>query len=297
MNRNQSRVLLGCALLVVLMCAYPPFTLDLGATRPKLNLGYGWLFQPPQRGALIGTVNISLLVLQLGVVCLIGVLLYLALGNAGGGTEGVSPGVGILAHSNTPQSQLQSQPITSDMRPAPWRRLFARTLDMSLISAVSALILIRVRTQSSGHRLSKFFESVDGWAAFTLLWTPGLLLIEWVILVIIGNTLGKALYGLAVERDDKLRPAPWSTLCRLLRLWGSGLGFSLPIIGILTCLYQYMRLSRRGQTSYDSSFAKVSAVQVGGGRLALAGVLTITAIAASLACGLALLSAPVAPIR
>lgn len=77
MNDKQRNVVIGAIIAVIVALAYPPFHLH---ARPGIiiNLGYSWLWEPPARGSLFGTVNVSLLVVEwLAIALVAGALWWL----------------------------------------------------------------------------------------------------------------------------------------------------------------------------------------------------------------------------
>lgn len=60
-RRNSVLLVVICTIAIMLL--FPPFQI----TYPNggvMNMGYGWLFDPPRRGAYVATVNVSMLVIQ-----------------------------------------------------------------------------------------------------------------------------------------------------------------------------------------------------------------------------------------
>ena len=69
MNENQKKVCQAIVIAIVAMTLYPPFHFQ-GLNGVVLNLGYGWLLDPPHySGTILGSVNIGMLLMQwLGVL-------------------------------------------------------------------------------------------------------------------------------------------------------------------------------------------------------------------------------------
>lgn len=67
----------------VAMIAYPPFHV-VGINGVVFNMGYGWIFDPPQRGYMTATVNISMLLTQWIGVLVVGVIAFFVLRDQGG---------------------------------------------------------------------------------------------------------------------------------------------------------------------------------------------------------------------
>lgn len=75
MNKAQKLILLITITIIVAMFVYPPFyvTSYNGVT---VNIGYGWVFDPPKGGSILGTVNTSMLLVQWVGVLIVGSLAF-----------------------------------------------------------------------------------------------------------------------------------------------------------------------------------------------------------------------------
>ena len=76
MNQNQKWVLVAVITIIVAMLVYPPFQLSL-RNGVISNMGYGWFFEPPKRGAIAAIVNVPMLLIQWFVVLVVGFLAFL----------------------------------------------------------------------------------------------------------------------------------------------------------------------------------------------------------------------------
>ncbi|MBU4288784.1 MAG: hypothetical protein KKI12_11525 [Proteobacteria bacterium] len=70
MNSKQKPILLAFVIVSVGMMLYPPFHIVIKGT--EMNMGYGFLFDPPQRGYLGASVNVAVLLAQWVVAILVG---------------------------------------------------------------------------------------------------------------------------------------------------------------------------------------------------------------------------------
>lgn len=76
MNDNQRRIVVAALIVVIAMFLYPPFHFPRGPG-VVVNLGYAWLFSPPNNG--VGSVNVVQLLTQWLLVAIVaGVLFWLA---------------------------------------------------------------------------------------------------------------------------------------------------------------------------------------------------------------------------
>ena len=130
----------------------------------------------------------------------------------------------------------------------PWRRWAARLLD-----AVCYYVIVLVAT----NKVDEYFgigliENIDD-TVLAVAALPFLLFFEVIIYELFGATLGKWLFSLRVCDSNGLGVSSKIYFKRLLRLWVSGLGLWLPVVSFITSVFQYHRLSSRGQTSYDKA--------------------------------------------
>lgn len=76
MNNRQRNLLIAALVVALLMVLVPPFQIRLlnGFVHDG---GYGWIFSPPQMGAIRGTVDMTLLFIQWAGVALVAAIGYL----------------------------------------------------------------------------------------------------------------------------------------------------------------------------------------------------------------------------
>jgi len=72
MNSKQKIVLSLFVLATVVMMLFPPFQIMIRGT--EMNMGYGFLFDPPKRGTLNASVNVPVLIAQWVAAILVGVV-------------------------------------------------------------------------------------------------------------------------------------------------------------------------------------------------------------------------------
>ena len=72
MNSKQKFVLSALVLVAVGMMLYPPFHITFKGT--EINMGYGFIFDPPKRGYLNASVNVLVLLAQWAAVILVGIV-------------------------------------------------------------------------------------------------------------------------------------------------------------------------------------------------------------------------------
>lgn len=77
MNQKQIIVLICTGVLTLLMLVFPPF--EMITQKGTFNLGYGFIFSPPE--GIYGNVNIGLLFIQLLVIVVVGAVGWFLLKN------------------------------------------------------------------------------------------------------------------------------------------------------------------------------------------------------------------------
>ena len=77
MNKKQRRIIIACIVTILFMLTFPPFHLPR-TTFFNENLGYGFIFSPPEYEDYnkIGSININLLLAQWIGVCIVTALSY-----------------------------------------------------------------------------------------------------------------------------------------------------------------------------------------------------------------------------
>ena len=122
-NRQQSRVLIVCAVVVGCMLLYPPFQL-VGVGWVKA-LGYSWIFDPPRfEGA---SVNVGLLLTQWLGVGIVGAILFVVLGQG----NSAAPGTKLQSSGSAPIARHVLR----------WIILVVTFLVMSAVFAISGQLL------------------------------------------------------------------------------------------------------------------------------------------------------------
>ncbi|WP_194266204.1 RDD family protein [Dechloromonas sp. H13] len=144
----------------------------------------------------------------------------------------------------------------------PWRRLFARTVDMAI--AVPVLYLLLFKNFGEAHPLTEWFVGTDGavWllthpvAAAALILTLWVL-IEAVCLMAFGATLGKWAFGIQVldAGGKKLTFGAAFNRSWQVLLFGQALG--VPFAALITGILAYRRLNKTSSTIWDQ-FAESS---------------------------------------
>lgn len=145
----------------------------------------------------------------------------------------------LSGHAEKTPTQPPYLPQDEDIpAPQPWRRFFARLLDLALADAVISLGVLGILFRIHPARLVGFAGFFSSCAAFFLM-----LFAEPVCLRLFGTTPGKALMGLHIEGASGEHPALSEGFLRTFGVIRRGCGFGLPGWN-LYCMWKSFRLCR-----------------------------------------------------
>lgn len=134
----------------------------------------------------------------------------------------------------------------------PWRRYFAKQLDVMVFSVGSVFAFAVALEFISPETGAGFSQAMDNQFAAALvavaLWGIGdALCLAW-----FGNTPGRSLYGIRVSMADGSRLTAATAFMRSTLVGIKGMGFGIPIVALVTTLVAYNKLTRDGASSWDS---------------------------------------------
>jgi uncharacterized RDD family membrane protein YckC len=153
----------------------------------------------------------------------------------------------------TSASEMSDPRAWSDTRPHPWRRFAARTTDTLVVGTTAAILIAFVGYLISPERTEAVTDALNSRA--------GQLLGAVIVLVLVipfnaltiglsGLTLGKWIFGVRVLKDAK-PIGVFRALRRELGAFAFGLGGGLPLISLVTLIYNFRNLSTRRATPWD----------------------------------------------
>jgi uncharacterized RDD family membrane protein YckC len=171
----------------------------------------------------------------------------------------------------TAREQLIALPLAG-----PWRRFFARLVDLWIIALPTAF-LVALALSSLSPVFGLWIQRPGSEYAFGWLLMPLVLLTEAGIFAIFGNTLGKALLGITVTTVGAQRPTAAQYFHRQLGVYWFGLGTGFPLVSLFTMARQYGRLKSGGHARYDEGKFHVKAPKLGVIR-ALSAIAVVTAL-------------------
>lgn len=257
MNRNQKIALGVGAAVVALMLLFPPFQLQYRGT--VINLGYGLIFKPPayeRSDSILGSVNTGTLLVQwIGVIVLTGVIAFF-LKSPLNMVSTIVPERNELSqngHKQIPEIQIDQRKAFLGGHYYPWRRFFARVVDVYTTGLTVFFVLAFALRFFSPEKFAELSELVNNKfiSSFIILalWFPA----EAIFLKTLGTTPAKWLFGIRVHCSDGSRLSFRQALDRSFLVWMQGIGFGIPIVVLFTQLYAYQRLTNTGTTLWDSS--------------------------------------------
>lgn len=150
--------------------------------------------------------------------------------------------------------ELKNDPVHGDWStepPRPWRRYFARTLDILASCLVVGILLGTLLLSVS----PKFYTTIVFGPQYELLLGLFILfLTSFVNAAFIGFTggsIGKWFFGIRVT-DNAGRPIGYSAaIKRELMVWFRGLGLGIPIVTLVTTIRAFIILRKEGRTTWD----------------------------------------------
>lgn len=131
--------------------------------------------------------------------------------------------------------------------PGPWRRWLARMIDVWTTGLALSLLLPANLTVHNVGDDEPLLSWLGSYFSFWVIY----IVIEAVLLVLFGATLGKAVLGMRVETLTGRRPRPVQALLRTIRCWLQGMGTGFPLFAWVTMPLSYRRLRQDGITPWD----------------------------------------------
>lgn len=154
--------------------------------------------------------------------------------------------------------------------PRPWRRYWARMFDNYVFGLPIGIIV--GLTIPGVLQMPRLLVGI--------LMQPAIYVLEACLLATIGTTLGKALFNVSVRKVDGNRLTLGEAMVRTFSVWVMGLGLSIPIVSLFTCINGYKTLSAEGATAWDRRGGfRVTYGEVGLGRMILITLFAVLFIA------------------
>ena len=139
----------------------------------------------------------------------------------------------------------------------PWRRLFARTVDICTAGLVLFMLLIFAFSTTMPEQAAGFAKAIENpiiaSVVLYLIWLPA----EALLLSLFGTTPAKWLFGIRVAHPGGNPLSFAAALNRSFLVFVQGVGFGIPFVALFTQLFAYRRLTKTGTTLWDTSTTAV----------------------------------------
>jgi len=144
----------------------------------------------------------------------------------------------------------------------PWRRLFARTLDLQMTGVILFLLALlpviffdRIFSFISADFLDSISKIPDLFfiVIYYFLWT----LIEAFFISRFTTTPGKWIFGISVVSENENKLPYFVALDRAVQVWARGDGLGIPIVTLFTRILAYQRLKTTRSTFWDDYVGSV----------------------------------------
>jgi uncharacterized RDD family membrane protein YckC len=139
----------------------------------------------------------------------------------------------------------------------PWRRFFARMVDICTAGLVLFLLLVVILSVTMPEQAAGFAKAIENpiiaSVVLYLVWLPA----EAVFLWLFGTTPAKWLFGIKVVHPGGDLLSISDALTRSFLVFVQGIGLGIPLIALFTQLFAYRRLTKTGTTLWDRSASAV----------------------------------------
>ena len=139
----------------------------------------------------------------------------------------------------------------------PWRRLFARTVDICTAGLVLFMLLIFAFSATMPEQAAGFAKAIENpiiaSVVLYLIWLPA----EALLLSLFGTTPAKWLFSIRVAHPGGNLLSFAAALNRSFLVFVQGVGFGIPFVALFTQLFAYRRLTKTSTTLWDTSTTAV----------------------------------------
>lgn len=157
----------------------------------------------------------------------------------------------------------------------PWRRFFARTVDLLslglLVLLLFSFLIGYLFPQNIGGYVRALENPITAGIILYLLWLP----VEAAFLTTTGTTPAKWIFGISVLSADGYKLSYSDALKRVFLVWVQGEGFGIPLVTLFTRLFAYKRLTKTGTTLWDASVNSVVTHKKWGAIRSVASILAV----------------------
>ena len=156
------------------------------------------------------------------------------------------------------KEKAENEKIKENKKNHPWRRFFARTVDVAFIGSILFLLFIYIVSPLIPYSilisvLPLLENPVTSGIIIYLLWVP----VEAIFLSMVGSTPAKWIFGIGIFNEDGSKLSYSNALKRTLHVFFQGEGLGIPIAIIVTRIISYLKLEKTGTTAWDTSVGSV----------------------------------------
>jgi uncharacterized RDD family membrane protein YckC len=135
----------------------------------------------------------------------------------------------------------------------PWRRFFARSVDILILGVPILLIFFFLIAQNIKVLVIVLENQITAGMILYILWIP----VEAAFISTLGTTPAKWIFGISVLSTTGKKLSYAAALKRAFLVWVQGEGLSIPVVALFTRLLAYQRLTKTGTTLWDISAGSV----------------------------------------
>lgn len=162
-----------------------------------------------------------------------------------------SPSSGDVARESNAPVDHSKTPLGGQHHP--WRRWFAREVDICTAGFALFLLLIFVFDATISGQAAGFSKAIENpiiaSIVLYLIWVPAEALLLWLF----GTTPAKWLFGIRVEHPGGDHLSFAEALNRSVLIFVQAQGIGIPFVALFTQLFAYRRLTKTGTTLWDTS--------------------------------------------
>lgn len=144
-----------------------------------------------------------------------------------------------------------TRPITNSAvnpKARPWIRYWARTIDMIIFGMLIATVVSILSPTFLEDSIGTFFSFF-----VMFIW----LFIEPLMMILFGNTLGKALLNIKLNMADGRKITYQTALKRTFSVWLKGLGLGIPIASLICLALSIDHVNKNNVTKWDKEYGFV----------------------------------------
>lgn len=134
----------------------------------------------------------------------------------------------------------------------PWRRYFAKQVDVFIFSFGSVFLLMVLLEITSPEAAQRLNEGLENAVLASVIGVFFWAVCEWLCLWLFGGTPGRALYGIQIRCLDGTALGSEKALNRALLVGLKGIGLGIPIVALITAIVGYSTLEKEGRSSWDA---------------------------------------------